>query len=447
MMNAIEWVNIPASYLLIAYLSSLGVIWGAHPRKKARTRCLGVGLILALVYSSVLFLNPRADGLRFLLCMSVIWGGMLLFFRSCLDITLRDAAYFTVRAFFVGDFAASLFWQLVFYLMGRLGIDDKLLMSACVLLPGYAIFFGIIWLIERQFRKELRELQIQRKDLAVALLSGVFLYFSANVSYVFPDGPFSSRVLFDTYMLRTLTEFGANAILLAYHVRVMDLHTKLQMQAMENAWKLQVDHYKTYEASIALVNQKYHDLKHQLHLLRDSVSTDEKMHYLDEMERELSAYEAQNKTGNGVLDTILTAKSMECKRAGICLTCVADGKALSFVHPLDLSALFGNMLDNAMECELKIPEQDKRLIHICVAQQKSYIQIRVRNICEEAIAFRDGLPVTTKGDHRYHGFGTASIHSIVEKYQGSLIMRCEDGWFEVSILFPIHAQPVAAAAQ
>lgn len=440
MMNMIEWVNIPASYLLIAYLGSLGVLAGVHPRKKAWPRRLAAGLILALVYSGVLFLNPRAEGLRFLLCMATIWGGMLLFFRSCLNIAWRDAAYFTVRAFFVGDFAASLFWQLAYYLMGRWEINDKLLVSIGVLVPGCALYFGAIWLIERQFRRELSELQIQRKDLAIVLFIGVFFYFNANISYVLTDSPFSSSILAETYTLRTLTEFGAVAILLAYHVRIIDLLTKLRMQAMQNAWKLQEDHYKIYEASIELVNQKYHDLKHQLHLLRDSVSTDEKMRYLEEMERELSVYEAQNKTGNDVLDTILTAKGMECQRAGICLTCVVDGKALSWMSPLDINALFGNILDNAMECELRIADVEKRLIHISVARQKAYIQIRVRNICEEAIVFEGGLPMTTKEDKRYHGFGTASIHSIVEKYQGSLLMKCEDGWFEVSILFPLNSE-------
>lgn len=46
------------------------------------------------------------------------------------------------------------------------------------------------------------------------------------------------------------------------------------------------------------------------------------------MEQEIRSYEAQNKTGNEVLDTILTSKSLYCQQHGITLTCVADGAAL-----------------------------------------------------------------------------------------------------------------------
>ena len=51
---------------------------------------------------------------------------------------------------------------------------------------------------------------------------------------------------------------------------------------------------------------------------------------------------AQNKTGNKVLDTILTAKSIECQSKKIQMNCIADGKILSFMDPFDISILIGN---------------------------------------------------------------------------------------------------------
>ena len=44
-----------------------------------------------------------------------------------------------------------------------------------------------------------------------------------------------------------------------------------------------------------------------------SETSEEKAHYLDAMEQEIRSYEAQNKTGNEVLDTILTSKSLYCQ--------------------------------------------------------------------------------------------------------------------------------------
>ena len=156
------------------------------------------------------------------------------------------------------------------------------------------------------------------------------------------------------------------------------------------------------------------------------------------MEQDIRSYEAQNKTGNKTLDTLLTAKSLKCQDLGITLTCVADGALLDFFKPTDLSVLFGNALDNAIESVEKISDANKRLIHVSVAREKGFLRIRIENCYEGEINFVGGLPSTWK-DARYHGYGMKSIRSIVEKYNGSMTVKAENGWFELRILFPLPA--------
>ncbi len=433
-----EWINIPATYLIVAYVSAVVVLTETCPVKSSfRSRLVSYAL-LVLVYAAALIPNPNAYGLRFFACMSVVWGGMMVCFRYTMCLPWLDAGYTTLRAFLSGDFVASLMWQLVFYWMTRSGSDNKMEATLVMAVPCFLLWLVLIWLIERQFRKEFSEFRIQRKEFVLALLIGILLYFLANISYVLKDSPFSVSALAQTYVLRTFAEFGCVAVLLALHYSFISQRSQLRLLAMENAWQAQAEHFRTYESSVALVNQKYHDLKHQLHLLREEITVGDKLDYVDEMERELDAYEAQHKTGNNALDVILTAKHIECQRNDICLTCVADGALLSYIHLLDLGTLFGNMLDNAIECEKLIPDKEKRLIHISVSRRGAYVQICVRNICETPVTFQEGLPVSTKGDDRYHGIGTASIRSVVEKYQGSVVMQCSNGWFEVNILLPGH---------
>ena len=81
------------------------------------------------------------------------------------------------------------------------------------------------------------------------------------------------------------------------------------------------------------------------------------------MEQEIRSYEAQNKTGNEVLDTILTSKSLYCQQHGITLTCVADGAALDFMDTMDLCSLFGNALDNAIEGTAKVAARQRATAH------------------------------------------------------------------------------------
>lgn len=123
-----------------------------------------------------------------------------------------------------------------------------------------------------------------------------------------------------------------------------------------------------------------------------------------------------------------------------------EWQLLDFMNPMDLSALFGNALDNAIESVSKIQDPEKRLIHVSVVRQKNFLRIRVENCYEGDIHFRHGVPVTTK-DESYHGFGLKSMKQTVEKYNGSLTIHAKDGWFELRILFPITAAPEPAAQE
>ena len=80
---------------------------------------------------------------------------------------------------------------------------------------------------------------------------------------------------------------------------------------------------------------------------------------------------------------------------------------------------------------------NKKLIPLAVSSQKAFVHIRLENCCEEQLSFRDGLPVTTKKDAAYHGFGMKSMRKITEKYDGTLTAALKDGWFELRILLPI----------
>lgn len=104
---------------------------------------------------------------------------------------------------------------------------------------------------------------------------------------------------------------------------------------------------------------------------------------------------------------------------------------------MDICTVFGNMLDNAIECELRIPDKEKRLIHVAVYSHKDFLIIRCENYCPEEVSFRDGLPVTTKQDSDYHGYGVKSIRYTAQKYGGSVTMEVREKWFVMNILIPI----------
>ena len=111
---------------------------------------------------------------------------------------------------------------------------------------------------------------------------------------------------------------------------------------MQNVLQNQYVQYKQSRESIDLINYKYHDLKHQIAVLRSETDPEKRNEFLNHMEDEIRQYEAQNKTGNKVLDTVLTSKSLYCAKHGITFTCVADGTLLDFMDIMDICSIFGS---------------------------------------------------------------------------------------------------------
>ena len=58
-------------------------------------------------------------------------------------------------------------------------------------------------------------------------------------------------------------------------------------------------------------------------------------------------------------DAFLDTHTLERER-GITISCVADGKLLQFINPMDLYSLFGNALDNSIEAVEQFEEEEKR---------------------------------------------------------------------------------------
>ena len=211
-----------------------------------------------------------------------------------------------------------------------------------------------------------------------------------------------------------------------------------ELRVLNMLHRQQEKQYAVSKENIDLINQKCHDLKHQIAALRDIVSEEEREEYLKEIEDSIQIYSAIVKTGNEVLDTLLTEKSLQCVKRNISIDCAADGTLLTFFDPVDLYTIFGNAIDNAVESVEKLAEQEKRQIDVMVYRQQNFLLIHIVNPIADTLRFEDDLPVTTKKDKDYHGYGLKSIRRTVKKYDGFVTISTEDDWFSLKILIPLR---------
>ena len=434
-MNTAEVLNTPGYYYAIAYALSVFVITCTNERTIGRWK---LAVVSCAQFALLLFFMTVTDGVRqelFVPSMLLIVLLLLGYIYICNDFSLREAGFYFVKAFINGEFAASLCWQIYYYLRYVRGIQGELLKWVELILV-YAVIFTILALMELNLKKDLEELHITRRELLVVIIIAASVFAMSNLSYLDQNGLFSGTFVMDIFIIRTLVDLSGIAVLYAYHVQVKEIQIRFEKDTLHNIMEMQYKNYQLSKENIDMVNQKYHDLKHQINLLKTQAYVGKSTSYLEKMEREIRVYETQNKTGNQILDAVLTNKAMICQNKEIELKFIVDGGALSFMEDMDVSALFGNMLDNAIESAEKQQEKQKRLIWLYVTKEKQFVRIRTENYCDEKVRFKNGMPVTTKKDRCLHGYGMKSIKSTVEKYHGSVVAAQENNWFELKILLP-----------
>lgn len=437
-MNAGEVLNTPGYYYAIAYAMSGLVIAGSNEKKRKGWK---LGVVSCIQFALLLLFMTWIHGVGkalFLPAMVVIIGLMYGYIYLCNCFTVREAGFFCVKAFINGEFGASLCWQVFYYIHELTGCSFG--WQWVIMAVVYLGLFGLLFLIECYLKKDIEELNVTRRELLVVVIVAAAVFGMSNLSYLDQNGLFSGRFAMDIFIIRTLVDLSGMAVLYAYHIQVKEMQLRLEKDALHNIMEMQYKNYQLSRESIDVVNQKYHDLKHQINLLRSQADAGKSRDYLDKMEHEIKVYETQNKTGNRILDAVLTNKSMVCQKREIELKVIIEGQSLSFMDDMDISALFGNMLDNAIESVSRQKEKEKRLIWLYVSREKQFVRIRTENYCDEKIRFRNGMPVTTKKDKRLHGYGMKSICATVEKYGGSTVACQRDNWFELKILIPISGK-------
>lgn len=189
--------------------------------------------------------------------------------------------------------------------------------------------------------------------------------------------------------------------------------------------------YETAKDSVEAINMKVHDLKHRLSEIENKLDEGE----IASLKEAIKIYDSNIKTGNEVLDVVLYEKQLYCNKNGIRLTCLADGKTLSFMAPTHIYSLFSNAIDNAAEAVIALDEEE-RIIGISVKKETKNTVIEIYNYFDGKTIIENSVPISSKPDKNRHGYGIKSMRYIAENYGGTLSVRADDDVFTLSVVFP-----------
>ena len=415
--------DIPRLYTALAEVLAAGIYALPLGLRFGKTATIAASAAWALALSAFLQATGSVPLAWWIPCMAAAVGIQYLYLWVTRTISLLEAGYVCARAFVLAELAASAEWQLHCFLWPQRSGADGL--SLALLAVVYSGVFGCIWLLEHKHTSPKGRIVISGKAALVAVVMAAMVFAVSNLLFLG-----DREVDMSVYYIRTLVDFCGVLILTVQHEQLREAALHSELAAMDEVLHRQYEQYKRSKEGINLINRRYHELKVQLARIREEQDQTKQNAAIAAMEQNIRQYEAENKTGNPVLDTLLTAKTMECQQENITITSVADGRMLGFLTIRELCTIVGVALDNAIAAVRAEPDPEKRLIKVAVYSQGGFAMLRFEHYTEAAPALdADGLPK--------QGSDLKSVRTTVGQHGGSMTLHWENNWCTLRILFPL----------
>ncbi|MDE7224689.1 MAG: GHKL domain-containing protein [Acetatifactor sp.] len=159
--------------------------------------------------------------------------------------------------------------------------------------------------------------------------------------------------------------------------------------------------------------------------------------YLDQLDADLNQVDTVIKTGNVMMDAVLNSKISVARAKQITVEAKATVPQQLSIAEVDLCVILGNLLDNAIEACMQIPEESRRFIRIYIDVLQGQLYLYVINARAGQLQRQAGSYLSTKSS-REHGYGLMRMDRVVEKYHGYLDRQDEEGVFATEVLLPLE---------
>ena len=224
----------------------------------------------------------------------------------------------------------------------------------------------------------------------------------------------------------TLYMWTILAVVLMMSVLVFNINRQYEVE--KELAKLKSEQAELLERDYTAVNRAYqvnaklfHDLHNHIGVLRQFLTHEkygEAVRYLDELQAPVRNLTATVWTGDETADYLINSKAAAAEAAGIRFQVQVEFPRRTNIRSVDLCAILGNLLDNAIEAARQVPDPSRRTAALTIRRIHQMLVIKVENSFSSVPVQENGELKTTKTEGGLHGWGLKSAQAAAEKYDG-----------------------------
>lgn len=213
---------------------------------------------------------------------------------------------------------------------------------------------------------------------------------------------------------------------------ILENEVNLYKQQSEFQYKYYDNLEKKYQGSRKLA----HDIRNHLYTIEELYKindTNSAKEYTNDIHKMLNELNQRYYTSNKVLNIILNDKFDYIKEKDIDIICRIGDVDLSFIRDIDITTIFANLLDNAIEATLEI--EKNAYIKLDINKFNELLVINISNSIINKPIYKNKKFKSTKENH--NGLGIENIKKSLEKYDGTMMIDYKEDEFKVNIVIPI----------
>lgn len=210
--------------------------------------------------------------------------------------------------------------------------------------------------------------------------------------------------------------FGSTVLLFITYQHQIEIDSeRLRVKSENDRLQTEKSYYDILEQQNQQLMVYAHDTKNHLSAIQ-SLNTDPAIErYIVALLDQLKSYSSNCHSGNMMLDVIIGKYVLECERRNIQFDYYVRSCNLKHVQDIDLVAILGNLMDNALTAAAL---SEKRFVSLETTVRNGYSVIVISNSCDTVPHTHGGRLVTAKEDKKLHGYGLKSVCKALRKYSG-----------------------------
>lgn len=225
----------------------------------------------------------------------------------------------------------------------------------------------------------------------------------------------------DTLYMWTILAVVLMMSVLVFNIsRQYEVEKELARLKSEQAELLERD-YTTLNRAYEVNAKLFHDFHNHIGVLRQLLTHEkygEAVRYLDELQAPVQDLTAAVWTGDETADYLINSKAAAAEASGVRFRAQVEFPRRTNIRSVDLCAILGNLLDNAIEAARQVPDQSERTVALTIRRIHQMLVIKVENSFAAAPVQENGQLQTTKIGGGLHGWGLKSAQTAAEKYDG-----------------------------